>query len=80
MTLSDSHIHVGLTGESQYFVDLNDCYSIEDMQNKLKLHLLQYPHILWVQGVNWDQTKLGRYPTRIDLDVLEAVRPVRVIL
>eukprot|EP01038_Epipyxis_sp_PR26KG_P013210 gene13210-17703_t len=74
--LIDSHIHVGLTGESHYFVDLNDCYSIEDMQNKLKLHLLQYPHILWVQGVNWDQTKLGRYPTRIDLDVLEAVRPI----
>ena len=74
--LCDSHIHVLMTGESSYFLDLKDCRSITDMQNKLRLHLEKNPTISFVQGVNWDQGSLGRYPTRHDLDQVAQAVPV----
>ncbi len=33
-------------------------------------------HQRWIIGTNWDQTKLGRYPTRFDLDASCSSRPV----
>jgi len=76
--LCDSHIHVSMTGESSYFLDLKDCPSIADMKSKLQLHMERNPSISFVQGVNWDQDSLGRYPTRYDLD--EVTRGVPVFL
>jgi len=31
-------------------------------------------------GINWDQSKLGRYPTRFDIDTLESSKPVPYIV
>ena len=57
--LCDAHIHISLLGESQYFVDLSNCYSIDELKNILKAHIDLHPDLEWIQGVNWDQTKLG---------------------
>lgn len=59
--LIDAHIHVAMLGESQYFLDLSSCYSIQELQLKVKEHIELYPDLDWIQGVNWDQTKLGKY-------------------
>jgi len=58
--LSDAHIHVAMVGESQYFLDLSSCFSIEELQMKIKEHVERHPDLDWIQGVNWDQTKLGK--------------------
>jgi predicted amidohydrolase YtcJ len=73
---ADSHIHIGLFGESQYFVDLSGCYSIEELQQAVIRHIAKHPTLPWVTGVNWDQTKLGRYPTRQDLAAVQTEKPV----
>jgi predicted amidohydrolase YtcJ len=65
-----------MVGESQYFVDLQDCYSISSVQDKLRVHIAKFPDLPWVIGVNWDQTKIGRYLCRQDLDELECDKPV----
>lgn len=72
----DAHIHVGLLGESQYFVDLSNCYSIENLQNTLNQHIAKNPDLELIQGVNWDQTKLGRYPCYEDIDSVCSSKPV----
>lgn len=53
--LIDSHIHVLLTGESSFHVDLSNCHSISDLKQKLKLHASLYPDLPWIIGVKWDQ-------------------------
>jgi predicted amidohydrolase YtcJ len=68
--LIDAHIHVAMLGESQYFVHLQDCASMEQLRAKLTQHLALHPDLPWLTGVNWDQAKLGRYPTRHDIDAV----------
>lgn len=72
----DSHIHVAILGESQYFVDLADCYSMVSLKDKVKAHIAKHPHLPWVIGVNWDQTNLGAFPHRRDVDEIETDKPV----
>ena len=74
--LHDGHIHVEMVGESSYFVNLKDCDSIAALQSKLSSHAEKNVDLPWIIGVNWDQTKLGRYPNRQDLDVVCSDRPI----
>jgi len=74
--LHDSHIHIEMLGESLFFVDLKNCYSIKEMQTKVKDHLLKNGEISWIIGVNWDQTKLSRYPNRSDIDEISQEKPI----
>lgn len=74
--LSDAHIHVEMTGESQYFVDLSTCNSIAELKSSLQSHINNHSDLPWIQGVNWDQSKLGRYPTRFDLDEVCSDKPI----
>ena len=76
--LIDSHIHINLLGESQYYVDLSDCYSIDMMNKKISMHNNNYPHLTWIIGVNWDQEKLQLFPTRHDLDLMNINKPVHI--
>ena len=57
--LHDAHIHVCMTGESNYFLDLKDCKSIDELIETLSVHSLQYPKatLPWIQGINWDQVR-----------------------
>lgn len=58
--LIDSHIHVAMVGESKYFLDLSTCFSIQELQVMVRQHVSRHPDLHWIQGVNWDQTKLGK--------------------
>lgn len=53
--LIDSHIHVMMTGESSYHLNLQDCHSIPQLQDMLKKHSERYPDIPWIIGEKWDQ-------------------------
>jgi len=83
--LIDSHIHVALYGQSFYSVNCQGCASISELQQRLKHFLQEHPGTgkyvnrvvrcfsLWVgrvYGVGWEQDKLGRYPTKHDLDAV----------
>lgn len=72
----DSHIHVSMLGESKNFLNLKSCRSIEDIQDLLRLHCYKHQDISWIIGINWDQTDIGRYPNRYDIDSICNDRPV----
>eukprot|EP01036_Dinobryon_divergens_P057552 gene57552-76834_t len=57
--LMDSHIHVSMLGENQYFVDLSNCLSIESLQISVANHILKHPKLHWIIGVGWDQSNLS---------------------
>jgi predicted amidohydrolase YtcJ len=57
--LSDSHIHVSMLGEAQYFLDFSSCFSIDEMRRKIQTHDQNYPDLEWIVGINWDQSLLG---------------------
>ena len=72
--LTDSHIHVGMVGETSTFLLLGECNSILDLQLALRRHChKRYEQsnstsTIFVIGVQWEQSRLSRYPTRYDLD------------
>ena len=74
--LHDGHIHVEMVGESSYFVNLHGCDSITSLQGKLLSHANKNPDLPWLVGVNWDQMKMERYPSRHDLDSVCKDRPI----
>lgn len=76
----DSHIHVAMLGESLHYVNLIDCFSIEAMIDKIREKLQCEPTLPFVVGFNWDQTKLGRMPTRSDIDNISEKPVVGYIL
>lgn len=55
--LHDAHIHVAMTGESNYFLNLKDCSSIENLIKNLSEHSAKFPKSVlpWISGINWDQ-------------------------
>jgi len=78
--LQDAHIHVAGTGESASFLNASSCRSITELQHLLAEHCARDENSVellpWIQGVNWDQTQLGRFPTKEDLDAVCPDRPV----
>ena len=59
--LHDAHIHVAMTGESNYFLNLKNCDSVEKLIDSLSTHASKFPISVlpWINGVNWDQV-IGR--------------------
>ena len=57
--LHDAHIHVCMTGESNYFLNLKHCKSIDEVIENLSAHSSKYPEstLPWIQGINWDQVR-----------------------
>jgi hypothetical protein len=53
--LMDAHLHVMSTGESAYYLDLDHCRSIQELQEALRRHHDQNPSLPWIIGINWDQ-------------------------
>lgn len=69
-----------MLGESQYYVNLADCFSLSDLKDKVKRHIEKHSDIEWIIGVGWDHSFFGRYPTRFDLDEVSDKKPVRAII
>lgn len=65
-----------MIGESKNFVDLKDCYSVNSLIEKIKCHIERNPNLPWIIGVNWDQSRLSRFPRREDLDTISIDKPV----
>ena len=83
-----------MLGESHYFVDLGNCFSIQEILDLVSTHDKKHSYLKWIvgiftlneyvsttvvlrfSGINWDQSKLGRYPNRNDLDGLNIEKPV----
>lgn len=74
--LIDSHIHVEMLGESQFFIDLRKCNSIESLKETIAEQLPALQAVPCIVGFNWDQNLLGRTPNRHDLDSLPTDKPV----
>jgi predicted amidohydrolase YtcJ len=53
--LNDAHIHVCMTGESRYFLNLQNCDSMDKLVSNLSAHEKKHSKLNWIQGVNWDQ-------------------------
>lgn len=58
--LNDAHIHVAMTGESNYFLNLKGCASIEQLIKDLSDHSAKFPKSVlpWISGINWDQVEI----------------------
>ena len=82
--LIDSHIHVYFTGKRQHNIDLSACNSIQDFQHTIQQYQQQHPHPTtspassphWHIGIGWEHDRLGRYPSKADVDAVVADQPV----
>ncbi len=74
----DTHIHVADFGRLLMWIDLNNCKSIEDLQNILKKKILNIPPNKWVLGRGWNDIFLSsnQLPNRYDLDLAAPDNPV----
>ncbi|MET1128493.1 MAG: amidohydrolase [Thermoproteota archaeon] len=73
----DAHMHVFGTGLDEHAIDLRECYSIDELKGKLRRESGRYSK--WVYGRGWDQEKLGRWPTRDDLDEVVPDKPALLV-
>eukprot|EP00928_Gymnodinium_smaydae_P046590 TRINITY_DN31040_c0_g1_i1.p1 TRINITY_DN31040_c0_g1~~TRINITY_DN31040_c0_g1_i1.p1 ORF type:complete len:599 (-),score=80.02 TRINITY_DN31040_c0_g1_i1:62-1858(-) len=69
--LFDSHCHVFAQGKLQQSLVLQGVDSIEKLQAKLKSFQETHPRLTVIEGNQWDQELLGRFPTKNDLDVVD---------
>jgi predicted amidohydrolase YtcJ len=77
--LIDTHNHMFWTGMQQRLVDLRGCQSIADIQAEVRAYAARHPQVPWiVSGTGWHVANLveGRHPTRHELDLACADRPV----
>ena len=77
--LIDSHIHVEYVGKHIVSLDLNLSTSIGMLQLRLKQYVDQQPNhdkSQWIVGFGWEQDRLGRYPTRYDIDQICSDQPI----
>ncbi|GBG32612.1 Isoamyl acetate-hydrolyzing esterase [Hondaea fermentalgiana] len=66
--LADAHIHVYQLGETKRNLDLLGCASIDELKQRLAAFVKKNPDREWVVGTGWDHERMGRLPTRQDLD------------
>lgn len=68
----DSHMHLLSYGHSKSMAYLDDCKSMDELIETVKLHIAdkQIPAGEWVEGRGWNETDYpeGRIPNRHDLD------------
>lgn len=79
--LQDAHIHVAMMAQSRYYIDFRNCFSIDQLVDTIRESLLNNPvfeDLPFIVGVNWDQSQIGRLPSRQDLDHLPTTKPVSV--
>lgn len=77
--LQESHIHVSSIGRAMETLDLHGCTSIKQFQRRIEEYAKKYPDRKWILGRRWEQDVMGRYPTKHDIDVVCADRPVMLV-
>ncbi|NLL37487.1 MAG: amidohydrolase [Fretibacterium sp.] len=75
---TDSHLHFLTWARSQETLNLAGCPSIEALQEVLRDFVYKTPQPTggWYQGQGWNDTLMGREPTRHDLDNIVPDVPV----
>ena len=78
---TDCHVHMTGFGQFLQTLDLRNVKSIKEMQEKIREYAERNPEKTWILGGRWDHEKFveKRYPTRWDLDVAVADKPVFLI-
>ncbi len=74
----DAHLHFGSLGLTKYTLSLHEASNINELLSLLKEFALGTPSY-WIIGRGWDQERLGRWPTRWDIDKVVSDRPVILI-
>jgi predicted amidohydrolase YtcJ len=76
--LIDAHNHLLMTGQILNQIQLYDCRSIGEIQERVAARARQLPPGSWILGRGWDESLLaeGRYPNRHDLDMAAPDHPV----
>lgn len=78
---NDSHMHLLNFANSLNMVHLNNCTSIEELIEKVKLFIKEknIEKNKWMRGVGWNQDYFRtekRFPTRYDLDKISTEYPI----
>jgi predicted amidohydrolase YtcJ len=79
---NDSHIHLWKVGNLKTFMlDVRDAKSLDEMLSLLEAYDKKYPDAAWVtaRGFNEAGWKIGKIPTKDDLDKVIKDKPVYVI-
>ena len=76
--LSDAHVHGLALGRSLGWVDLSDASSISELVGKLGERVGRLRPGEWLVGFGWDHERFEerRLPTKRDLDLISAQRPI----
>ena len=61
-------------------MNLEHCHTIAELQDALVASVQQEDDLPFIIGYNWDQTKLGKFPSRSDLDQLNIDKPVSIVI
>jgi len=74
----DTHIHVADFGILLTWINLNEAYSIKEMQEILSKRAQKIPRGKWILGRGWNEERFAekRLPTRFDLDLVSPSNPV----
>jgi predicted amidohydrolase YtcJ len=78
---NDCHTHfVGASLRTAMNFDLYGATTIAEVQQRLSRHSHLHPAMEWLRGMRWFPTRInnGQWPTRHELDAVEAARPVAI--
>jgi predicted amidohydrolase YtcJ len=77
--LIDNHVHFLATCVRMLMIDLSECRSISEIQNKMRTGACGTPKGKWLRGYHFDQGLFPdsrRLPTRWDLDEVSTDHPI----
>ena len=79
--LADCHVHMSSFGHFLQTLDLRNVKSIGELQQRLRKFAEENPDRSWILGGRWDHETFveKRYPTRWDLDLAVADKPVFLV-
>ena len=76
-SFTDAHMHLSLYTLLYSAINLKDCQSIKEVQEKLKKGLGRELIVGW--GFDHEQFQEGRMPTRNDLDIISSEIPIFIL-
>eukprot|EP01083_Nonionella_stella_P122447 368389_1 len=74
--LHDAHCHIGFLGRCLGSLSLRGCTSIDKMKELVRKYCADHPEVEFVVANSWDQSVLGRFPTKFDFDEVCPDKPL----